>query len=851
MCELIADLSYDLGSLMWVSYKHSHFSSQRDFDNESQELMKKASIFKLSKVEANRLAFGNMMNQEILSQENKTMLVTKSEESVNQALLDTSISSTSTWMDYHDKAMGHLGYLATDNDNCGLRYSIQLLVTVLSLACDRGFYSTLFASKANSAGTIKVPKIGKEILSTLRMLEKTIWITVELTEIMITQGMSTEARQFSNELLCLSEIWGLQTPFIIAKTLQIRSLELEGQTRKWREEIPALLDVFDLDGDNQLMRQIDPQAKAAALSLDPPRRNSSQVVQTNSHLPTAKIKEEYLGNLPDSPMTKKIKKKTEKSAPFSFDLPDLPKMSSIDYEVARNYIIALTTMFRVHPDPIRAVHAGHFLFKEVALAGHQLSQCLLELAHVIVLRAIELDRQSPAVAHIQTVFKNLRHSTKIDPKSCMRFARLQVAFVVYGRTFESTKENLELVAPFQKMTFKCDMKTPVRRRLKDPKIAGTPNITPMKPVNVKLKSLKKDKLQIFNDKDRVKSITMGTPRTSRVKKGPSDDDYYQPSTPVAPSIKSARVTRATARRAIKMKVVEEDRSGEIEETENPDESVFVVEEARTGAFGDGLDLSPIKIEKNDAEGVRLQGSNSRPVSPIEAEINTIFSADALTAPSTVFSSEEAILDEALATAKRGKDMETIRAIYSLRIGEIIRKQQRLQGSTMILSNSEKLAGLHIDAVGVGALIDTQYGCQTRLTNNLATVTEKNKVAAEEMLENLNTNDVFLRKELNDAVVIISLIPQVSKTFSCTYENCLALVTRLAPNGKNICVGFDGTAFAIESGRMRDTADKISDELSKEVTDSNAWWETRNAREKYHSDLISSVLPGTIRLLKVS
>ena len=184
MCELIADLSYDLGSLMWVSYKHSHFSSQRDFDNESQLLMKKASIFKLSKVEANRLAFGNMMNQEILSQENKTMLVTKSEESVNQALLDTSITSTSTWMDYHDKAMGHLGYLATDNDNCGLRYSIQLLVTVLSLACDRGFYSTLFASKANSAGTIKVPKIGKEILSTLRMLEKTIWTQVLIASVL-------------------------------------------------------------------------------------------------------------------------------------------------------------------------------------------------------------------------------------------------------------------------------------------------------------------------------------------------------------------------------------------------------------------------------------------------------------------------------------------------------------------------------------------------------------------------------------------------------------------------------------------------------------------------------------------
>ena len=100
-----------------------------------------------------------------------------------------------------------------------------------------------------------------------------------------------------------------------------------------------------------------------------------------------------------------------------------------------------------------------------------------------------------------------------------------------------------------------------------PKIAGTPNITPMKPMNVKLGSLKKDKLKIFNDKDRVKSIALGTPRSTRAKIDRSDDDY-QPRTPVAPSIKSARTTRAATRRAVKMEVVEEDRAGEKEVIES-------------------------------------------------------------------------------------------------------------------------------------------------------------------------------------------------------------------------------------------------------------------------------------------
>ncbi|CAG5105495.1 Oidioi.mRNA.OKI2018_I69.chr1.g2176.t1.cds [Oikopleura dioica] len=832
--ELLGDLVMDLGSSIWVARRHSHLSTQPEYDDDIHKTLKRANVCHMTSKDKKHLAFGYMMFQDGIPETKKSSIGWK-DESITQIMLETSLSGSSGWSDYHDKAFGHVGSMITANQTSGLRYAIQLIITFLSSACDRQFYKTIFASSAKAEGSMKVQKIGKEIIATLRALDKTIWISVDFIDDLIKRGMSIEARMFSNELLVLSDIWGLQTANIMGKTLQIRALELEGQTRKWKDEVPALLKVFDINEDNPFMREVNPQAKAQAISLDPPRRNSSQVDQTNSHLPTAKVKEEFFGFTPDSPMAKKIKKKTttETTKAFTFQLPVLPKIGKLDLDVARNYVIALTTLFRVHPDPTRAVNAGLFLFKEIAIAGHQLSQLLLELAYVIVLRATELDRPSDAVEYVKNALEPVRNSEKVNPKKCGRFAKLQVAIVIYNRTFDANKENLELTAPFQKMVITSDVKTPARRGRVKTTGDQTPAITPMKPVNVKLQRMKKEKLRIFNDDA---AISLATPKSAKIKKEINDAEY-KPRTPVS-ATRTTRTTRATARR-MKVEAADGDRAGATI-FEDPEE------EARVGPMGDIPDLSPIKTSQKDkTEGVRLQNFGSRPVSPIESEINTIFSTHTGAGDSPQLISEEAVLDEALATAKENSDMETIRAIYNLRIGQILRQEQVAQKSTMVLSNSSKLAALHIDVNGVGAVLDTQYCAHTRMSNNVSSVPKENFIQAEDLSENIRIDFPFLRQELNDNAVLVSLIPDVSKTLSCTYENCLALVTRLEPNGKCISIGFDGHAFAKEALRMRDMCDKISEELGKDVKNATKWWKVRDEREKYCKDLVLSVLPDVL------
>ena len=115
-------------------------------------------------------------------------------------------------------------------------------------------------------------------------------------------------------------------------------------------------------------------------------------------------------------------------------------------------------------------------------------------------------------------------------------------------------------------------------------------------------------------------------------------------------------------------------------------------------------------------------------------------------------------------------METIRAILNLRIGEIIRKEQVAKKSTIILSGCNKLADLHSDVVGIGALIDTEFGCQLRLSNNITSVSEKNTRTALDMIRSVKASDDCERHYLQDTLLLISLIPGKGSAFnkSCRY-----------------------------------------------------------------------------------
>ena len=301
------------------------------------------------------------------------------------------------------------------------------------------------------------------------------------------------------------------------------------------------------------------------------------------------------------------------------------------------------------------------------------------------------------------------------------------------------------------MKVKTEMKTPARRRLKQDLIAATPTITPLRvPAEAKLGTRRKQKVPVFKDSDS------------------QDHPFGVVSTPVAPSVHATRMTRAMARRVMKTSEPAEDNRAGTASDDEPEEAVH------TGPAGDFLALSPIKNEENDnAESVRLQRFHSRPVSPITAEVNSVFNTHTPIQPSAPSASDDAILDEgllqvtlfrfliivtALLTAREFGDMETIRAILNLRIGEIIRKQQVAEKSTIILSDSAKLGELHGDVVGIGALIDTEFGCQLRLSNNITAVPERNQKKALDMVSSVNATDDFFREQLEDAVVIVSLIP---------------------------------------------------------------------------------------------
>ena len=65
-----------------------------------------------------------------------------------------------------------------------------------------------------------------------RNIEKILWYAQKVSLEFLSRGFSTEVRQFANELVATAEIWGIQTPFLIGKSNQVRALHFEGQKLK-------------------------------------------------------------------------------------------------------------------------------------------------------------------------------------------------------------------------------------------------------------------------------------------------------------------------------------------------------------------------------------------------------------------------------------------------------------------------------------------------------------------------------------------------------------------------------------------------------------------------------------------
>ena len=87
-----------------------------------------------------------------------------------------------------------------------------------------------------------------------------------------------KVRQFANEMVTTAQIWGLQLPYVVAKTAQVNALHMEAQTKLWQQEATELARALSLD--SAYARDLEPAAKAEAIVMEAPRRQSSTMSQS-------------------------------------------------------------------------------------------------------------------------------------------------------------------------------------------------------------------------------------------------------------------------------------------------------------------------------------------------------------------------------------------------------------------------------------------------------------------------------------------------------------------------------------------------------------------------------------------
>ena len=72
-----------------------------------------------------------------------------------------------------------------------------------------------------------MPSFGRDLLQVCRNAEKIFWYTARMVDEFALRGFTSEVRQFANEMVVTAQIWGLQLPFVVAKTAQVLALHME------------------------------------------------------------------------------------------------------------------------------------------------------------------------------------------------------------------------------------------------------------------------------------------------------------------------------------------------------------------------------------------------------------------------------------------------------------------------------------------------------------------------------------------------------------------------------------------------------------------------------------------------
>ena len=119
--------------------------------------------------------------------------------------------------------------------------------------------------------------------------------------------------------MAISQIWGLQYSYILGKSYQIRALHLEAQKKMWLEEFSLLSTALsEVGSGNPYFRSINKSAQAETVTVEPVRRNSSQVSTSDEP------KVESLQPI-NSPMSTYLKKEKKLNVTF----PNLSKFSTL------------------------------------------------------------------------------------------------------------------------------------------------------------------------------------------------------------------------------------------------------------------------------------------------------------------------------------------------------------------------------------------------------------------------------------------------------------------------------------------------------------------------------------------
>jgi len=236
-------------------------------------------------------------------------------------------------------------------------------------------------------------------------------------------------------------------------------------------------------------------------------------------------------------------------------------------------------------------------------------------------------------------------------------------------------------------------------------------------------------------------------------------------------------------------------------------------------------------------------TSSRPTSPLDGDLDNEFPDPVrpiFTAPDA-----KSLLGSAWKVANENGDIETARATMYVKINDAIRAHMERTGTNQMITLSKDFAQLHVQAVGIGAIFDTEFSCQSRLCNTISPseYPENAKKTAKEMLRFL---DGHQDAKLLDPIVLLTLVPDVTESLRCSYKKPKFVVTRLETNGQALSVAFDGAMVWKRCDEMVRTVEKVAAQLGEAAGgDARVWWAHRRDHNAEIIQLVSKTLPDAM------